>query len=1137
MMLVAGSFAFAAVASAGTQGALTRDQWWYLGGTALDDLLLSESYYMTPTRTGDHASSELPVNYGSTYGQRLRGHVTAPVTGEYTFWIAGDDTVRLSLSPTTSKFDKQTIAELSKHSGSRQWDVFPQGQQSEPVSLVAGQRYYVELLHKEHYGNDSAAFAWSYSDTPLTNWAGDGAAVATQGSTGWGGTADRAIDGNRDGNFWNGSVSHTNTSNLADAWWQVDLGQERLIDRVVIWNRTDNYTNQLSNYRVSVLDGNGAVVASQDFHAESGYTGAREHWELGTAVTGSVVRVEMLGANRRGNYHLSMAEVEVFGRESSIGTYVGRSLVDPSHFETYDPDPNDLDGDELRDDWEIANGFDPAVAQGGDFSGAADPDKDTLTNYEESLQGTLAFEGNSIPGYFTYERWDNHFAFDVSGLIEDDVFYQEPALRFRYDQNRFFGIKDATGWRIRGYVTAPESGEYQFWLSTNNASHLWISSDETKYRKSLYAMLGAEVGTGHGIHRDSSALWDTYASQMSGPIQMEAGQRYFIEVLSSQPYDGACHISLAWARPGQDREPLDMQFVSSYAVEPADADDDYLPDTWEQQYGLSVIDNGLTDRLREGEWGDYDADGLTNREEYLAGTNPTKADSDNDGISDADELRAYGSDPLVNDAAVETLAATIDLPTFTSSDFAWSEVNGSLVSDTFRGAISWDFNVTEGGMHIINAATTLAGSLRVREEIDVEVKIDGKQVRRQRLVYGSDHKALLRAITPHLDPGAHTLEIYIDNYIARRTIMIDSIEVRKAGGVDANNDGVADWLASELAEVDFVLPHGAASAVSPVTLEGSAAVRDGMTVNQIDVTPGADRSHWVYNLDLDPTGAVTPYSVGYTSGLVDTGELYWSETNVLNGGSLTVRTGDSLLLTAALADGSGTATITAENATYALTGNATQIHTFNNPGEVTVTATHSDGSTGTLTVTVRHANLPDNTSVAQNVVNHVQLADADVDRNLAFSGGAGLVVGDVESVDSNHFRLKLTPEWGGGYGIMARLWPDGPLADIGDVAAIGVSDALQNELSVSQPAPGMPGYSILTTPMVVSDLPEGGYVKVTIFRSGLTFLDGSTVMTISADQIDKGLYLLKFLVPEGMEGGYCHYIDIYGADGEYLGRR
>ena len=78
---------------------------------------------------------------------------------------------------------------------------------------------------------------------------------ASQSSTDFGGLAQRAIDGNTNGNFAKGkSISHTGRDK--DPWWEVDLETEADIDKIVIWNRTDGVGNRLSNFQVELLDWN-----------------------------------------------------------------------------------------------------------------------------------------------------------------------------------------------------------------------------------------------------------------------------------------------------------------------------------------------------------------------------------------------------------------------------------------------------------------------------------------------------------------------------------------------------------------------------------------------------------------------------------------------------------------------------------------------------------------------------------------------------------------------------------------------------------------------------------------------------------------------------------------------------------------
>jgi hypothetical protein len=67
-----------------------------------------------------------------------------------------------------------------------------------------------------------------------------------------GASPDLAIDGNTDGNFWNGSVTHTQSE--AHAWWEIDLGESRQIGRVEIWNRTDCCGDRLSSLMVIAAD-------------------------------------------------------------------------------------------------------------------------------------------------------------------------------------------------------------------------------------------------------------------------------------------------------------------------------------------------------------------------------------------------------------------------------------------------------------------------------------------------------------------------------------------------------------------------------------------------------------------------------------------------------------------------------------------------------------------------------------------------------------------------------------------------------------------------------------------------------------------------------------------------------------------
>jgi len=88
---------------------------------------------------------------------------------------------------------------------------------------------------------------------------GDNVAIGrscSQSTTNWEGFASRAVDGDTQGAWSAGTSTHT-IENQVDPWWEVDLGRERPIDRVVLHNRTDRpHEQRLDGFRLVILDAN-----------------------------------------------------------------------------------------------------------------------------------------------------------------------------------------------------------------------------------------------------------------------------------------------------------------------------------------------------------------------------------------------------------------------------------------------------------------------------------------------------------------------------------------------------------------------------------------------------------------------------------------------------------------------------------------------------------------------------------------------------------------------------------------------------------------------------------------------------------------------------------------------------------------
>lgn len=99
-----------------------------------------------------------------------------------------------------------------------------------------------------------------------TNWARG--KDATQSSTFTSGEASNAVDGDRTAvfNFQNAEEnSVTSTDTQIDAWWQVDMGQDYLIQEVAIYKRLDGYSGRLLNFNLEITNAAGQTVFQKTF--------------------------------------------------------------------------------------------------------------------------------------------------------------------------------------------------------------------------------------------------------------------------------------------------------------------------------------------------------------------------------------------------------------------------------------------------------------------------------------------------------------------------------------------------------------------------------------------------------------------------------------------------------------------------------------------------------------------------------------------------------------------------------------------------------------------------------------------------------------------------------------------------------
>jgi PAS domain S-box-containing protein len=114
--------------------------------------------------------------------------------------------------------------------------------------------------------------------------------------------------------------------------------------------------------------------------------------------------------------------------------------------------------------------------------------------------------------------------------------------------------------RVHGFVHPPRTGEYTFWIASDNGSELWLSSDDNPKNTRKIAMVGDlfNYTPAHG--------WDKMPSQHSEKILLQAGKKYYIEALHWEQF-GEDFLAVAWDGPGISRSVIPGSFLSAPGTE------------------------------------------------------------------------------------------------------------------------------------------------------------------------------------------------------------------------------------------------------------------------------------------------------------------------------------------------------------------------------------------------------------------------------------------------------------------------------------------------------------------------------------------------------------------------------------------
>lgn len=165
------------------------------------------------------------------------------------------------------------------------------------------------------------------------------------------------------------------------------------------------------------------------------------------------------------------------------------------------------------------------------------------------------------PGSIAYAAYTNIAGSEMSTLLSSPRFPYEPSLerlltRFEAGSN----WADRYGAAVRGYVIPPASGNYTFWIASDDGSQLWLSA-------STNPATMTQIATVTDGNWTAPQEWDRFASQKSRAITLAGGQAYYIEARLRE-ITGNDHLAVAWecAPAGIAREVIPGRFLAPYAM-------------------------------------------------------------------------------------------------------------------------------------------------------------------------------------------------------------------------------------------------------------------------------------------------------------------------------------------------------------------------------------------------------------------------------------------------------------------------------------------------------------------------------------------------------------------------------------------
>ena len=190
----------------------------------------------------------------------------------------------------------------------------------------------------------------------------------------------------------------------------------------------------------------------------------------------------------------------------------------------------------------------------GDASGAVNP-KVIRILANTSVTANFVPQGTGGSGTILREYWLNVTGNTVASLKASANYPNNPTgseqlASFEGPTN----TADNYGSRVRGYIHPPISGAYTFWIASDDAGDLLLSTNDNPANATRIAFVGEWT---------DSRQWTKFASQRSAPINLVGGQKYYIEAIQKEA-TGGDNLAVSWQGPGMAQAVIPGNFLSPF---------------------------------------------------------------------------------------------------------------------------------------------------------------------------------------------------------------------------------------------------------------------------------------------------------------------------------------------------------------------------------------------------------------------------------------------------------------------------------------------------------------------------------------------------------------------------------------------